>query len=168
MIAVLCMLSALSLCSFINPIVVYIHIYIYTYIHTYIYIYIHTYILTYFLTYLLTCMHTSYTYIYIQEFVLNTPTLQSMKWFNSNIGLAATHAVVYAQLMLDGLEKGVHVFMVQIRDEEHRPLPGIEVGDVGEKFGDHTIDTGYLRLKNVRIPRKHMLSKRQHVTSDGR
>ena len=91
-----------------------------------------------------------------------------MKWWNSNIGLSATHAAVYAQLIVDGVEKGVHIFILQLRDEEHRPLPGIEVGDVGPKLGDHSIDTGYLRLRNVRVPRKHMLSKRQQVTADGR
>jgi acyl-CoA oxidase len=91
-----------------------------------------------------------------------------MKWFNSSIGLAATHAAVYAQLILNGVEKGIHVFMVQIRDENHQPLPGVEVGDVGAKLGDHGIDTGYLRLRDVRVPRKHMLSKRQHISADGR
>lgn len=103
-----------------------------------------------------------------QEFVLNTPTLQSMKWWNSNIGIAATHAVVFAQLVIDKKEYGVHVFMVQLRDENHQPLPGIEMGDVGPKLGDHAIDTGYLRLQNVRIPRKHMFAKRQEVTPEGR
>eukprot|EP01090_Pellita_catalonica_P003340 TRINITY_DN13011_c0_g1_i1.p1 TRINITY_DN13011_c0_g1~~TRINITY_DN13011_c0_g1_i1.p1 ORF type:complete len:596 (-),score=88.12 TRINITY_DN13011_c0_g1_i1:18-1805(-) len=102
-----------------------------------------------------------------QEFVLNTPTLQSMKWWNSNIGITATHAAVYAQLVLDGKEYGVHVFMVQVRDENHMPLPGIEMGDLGEKMGDHGIDTGYMRLKDVRIPRTNLLAKRQHVRADG-
>lgn len=60
-----------------------------------------------------------------QQFVLNTPTLQSIKWWISGLGKVATHAVVYAQLILDGKEYGVHVFMVQVRDENHRPLPGI-------------------------------------------
>lgn len=46
-----------------------------------------------------------------------------------------------------GKEYGVHVFMVQLRDEEHRLLPGIETGDVGPKLGDNAIDTGYMRLK---------------------
>lgn len=103
-----------------------------------------------------------------QEFVLNTPTLQSMKWWNSNIGLAATHAVVYAQLCIDGKEYGVHPFMVQIRDEDHHALPGCEMGDVGPKLGDAGIDTGYLRLKDVRIPREHLFGKRQHVTPEGK
>ena len=34
------------------------------------------------------------------------------------------------------------MFMVQLRDENHRLLPGIEAGDVGPKLGDHAIDTG--------------------------
>jgi len=102
-----------------------------------------------------------------QEFVLNTPTLQSMKWWISGLGLAATHATVYAQLIIKGKEYGVHVFMLQLRDEHHALLPGIEAGDVGNKLGDNAIDTGYLRLKNVRIPREHLLSKRQHVEPDG-
>jgi hypothetical protein len=34
------------------------------------------------------------------------------------------------------------------------PLPGIEVGDLGTKVGENEIDIGYLRMKNVRIPRK--------------
>lgn len=102
-----------------------------------------------------------------QEFVLNTPTLQSMKWWNSNAGLFATHCTLYAQLVINGEEKGVHVFMVQLRDENHEFLPGVECGDVGAKLGDNAIDTGYIRLKNVRIPREHLLSKRQHVEPDG-
>ena len=35
------------------------------------------------------------------------------------------------------------------------------------KLGDLANDTGYMRLKNVRIPREHLLSKRQHVTPEG-
>ena len=102
-----------------------------------------------------------------QEFVLNTPVLGAMKWWNSNIGLCATHAAVYAQLIINGKEFGLHVFFVQVRDENHRPLPGIEMGDVGKKLGDNAIDTGYMRLQNVRIPREHLFSKRQHVEPDG-
>lgn len=36
-----------------------------------------------------------------------------------------------------GKEYGIHVFMLQLRDENHKPLPGIEMGDVGPKLGDH-------------------------------
>uniref|UniRef100_A0A6B2L0L2 Acyl-coenzyme A oxidase n=1 Tax=Arcella intermedia TaxID=1963864 RepID=A0A6B2L0L2_9EUKA len=103
-----------------------------------------------------------------QEFVLNTPTLPSIKWWPGTLGKAATHAIVYAQLILDGKEHGVQAFLMQIRDENHRPLPGIEVGDLGPKMGDHANDTGFLRLENVRIPREMMLAKNQEVTPEGK
>jgi acyl-CoA oxidase len=51
-----------------------------------------------------------------QEFVLNTPSLHSMKWWPSSMA-TATHAVVYAQLIINGVEYGVHVFWLQLRDE---------------------------------------------------
>ena len=50
-----------------------------------------------------------------QEFILNTPTLTSRKWWPGCLGKVATHAVVYAQLIINGKEYGVHVFIVQIR-----------------------------------------------------
>ena len=65
-----------------------------------------------------------------EEWVLSTPTLAAMKWWPSNL-VMATHCVIYAQMIIDGVEHGVHVFMLQLRDEELRPLPGIEVGDIG-------------------------------------
>eukprot|EP01062_Namystynia_karyoxenos_P012064 TRINITY_DN14325_c0_g1_i2.p1 TRINITY_DN14325_c0_g1~~TRINITY_DN14325_c0_g1_i2.p1 ORF type:complete len:714 (+),score=249.29 TRINITY_DN14325_c0_g1_i2:294-2435(+) len=102
-----------------------------------------------------------------QEFVINTPTLQSIKWWNSNIGLTATHCVLYAQLVHRGKELGPHVFFVQVRDENHRALPGVELGDCGPKLGDDAIDTGFARFRNLRIPRVHMLAKRAYIDEDG-
>lgn len=102
-----------------------------------------------------------------QEFIIETPTLQSIKWWISGLGKVATNALVYAQLIIDGKEYGVHIFMVQLRDENHRPIKGIQIGDVGPKLGDHCNDTGFLRLDKVRIPREHMLARWQHVTPDG-
>jgi acyl-CoA oxidase len=100
------------------------------------------------------------------EWVLDTPTLDSMKWWPSNM-VMSTHCVLYAQVIIHGEEKGVHVFFVQLRDEDLRPLPGVEVGDIGTKAGDNFVDIGYLRLKGVRIPRRHLMEKRQHVEPDG-
>ena len=103
-----------------------------------------------------------------KEFVLCTPTLSSMKWWPGTLGKIATHAVVYAQLVIDGKEHGVHAFMMQLRDENHKPLEGIELGDLGNKMGDNANDTGYMRLKNVRIPREFLLNRYQNVTEDGK
>lgn len=101
------------------------------------------------------------------EFVLNTPTLQSMKWWPGCLGKVATHCVLYAQLIIDGKEYGLNVFMMQIRDENHLPLKGIRLGDLGTKVGDHGNDTGFMILEDVRIPREFMLSKFKQVTREG-
>ena len=102
-----------------------------------------------------------------QEFVLSTPTLTAMKWWPGTLGKIGTHAIVYAQLLIDGREYGTQAFMVQIRDDKHRPLPGIELGDLGPKLGDAANDTGLMRLDNVRIPREHMLARYQQVSPEG-
>jgi acyl-CoA oxidase len=58
--------------------------------------------------------------------------------------------------------------MVQIRSlEDHKPLTGIEVGDVGEKIGYNTMDNGYLSFKDCRIPRTNLLSRFVDVDKEG-
>lgn len=101
------------------------------------------------------------------EFVLNTPTLQSIKWWPGCLGKVATHVVLYAQLIIDGQEKGLNVFILQIRDENHLPLKGIRLGDIGTKIGDHGNDTGFMILDNVRVPREYMLNRFKNVTREG-
>lgn len=48
----------------------------------------------------------------------------------------ANHAVVMAQLIIDGKGYGPHPFVVQVRDlKTHEPLENVHVGDIGPKFG---------------------------------
>jgi len=102
-----------------------------------------------------------------QEFVIDSPTLTSLKWWPGSFGLIATHSVVYARLIIKGKDYGVHEFMVQLRDENHKNMPGVEVGDIGPKLGYNLVDNGYCRFDHVRIPRKNMLCRYQMVTEDG-
>jgi len=102
------------------------------------------------------------------EFVINTPTLTSTKWWPGELGLVANHVICMAQLIIKGKNYGVHGFLVQIRDlETNKTLPGIEAGDIGEKFGFNTKDNGYLKFDNVRIPRDNMLMKYARVEKNG-
>ena len=100
------------------------------------------------------------------SFILDTPTLTATKFWNTGLP-SCTHCVLYAQLILKGKPMGIHVFFLQIRGADLEPLPGIEILDVGTKMGDGQADIGALRLHNVRIPRVHMLAKRQYVTKTG-
>ena len=78
-----------------------------------------------------------------REFELHSPTLTSTKWWPGGLGFTATHAVVYARLVLRARDLGVHGFIVQLRSlEDHAPLPGISLGDIGPKVGFNEIDNG--------------------------
>uniref|UniRef100_A0AAY4AC15 Acyl-coenzyme A oxidase n=1 Tax=Denticeps clupeoides TaxID=299321 RepID=A0AAY4AC15_9TELE len=103
-----------------------------------------------------------------QEFVLNSPTVTSIKWWPGGLGKTANHAVVLAQLHTQGKCRGLHAFIVPIRStSSHKPLPGVEVGDIGPKFGFDEVDNGYLKFANVRVPRGNMLMKYAQVEPDG-
>ncbi|KAK4434875.1 Peroxisomal acyl-coenzyme A oxidase 1 [Sesamum alatum] len=106
------------------------------------------------------------------EFVIHSPTLTSSKWWPGGLGKVSTHAVVYARLITDGKDHGVHAFIVQLRGlEDHRPRPGITIGDIGMKFGNgayNTMDNGVLRFDHVRVPRSQMLMRVSQVTREGK
>ncbi|XP_012257945.2 probable peroxisomal acyl-coenzyme A oxidase 1 [Athalia rosae] len=103
-----------------------------------------------------------------QEFVLNSPTLTSYKWWPGGLGHTANYAVVVAQLYTQGQCKGIHPFIVQLRDEDtHEPLSGIKIGEIGTKLGMNATNNGFLGFDHVRIPREHMLMKNSQVLEDG-
>uniref|UniRef100_A0A1D1Z8Z8 Acyl-coenzyme A oxidase n=1 Tax=Anthurium amnicola TaxID=1678845 RepID=A0A1D1Z8Z8_9ARAE len=105
------------------------------------------------------------------EFIIHSPTLNASKWWPGGLGKVSTHAVVYARLITGGQEHGIHGFIVQIRSlDDHLPLPGITIGDIGTKFGNgayNSMDNGVLRLNHVRIPRNQMLMRVCEVTREG-
>ena len=52
----------------------------------------------------------------------------------SGLGKTATHCILMARLFLDGKDYGPHAFVIQLRSlENHHPLPGVELGDIGPK-----------------------------------
>ncbi|KAG5524096.1 hypothetical protein RHGRI_030927 [Rhododendron griersonianum] len=106
------------------------------------------------------------------EFIIHSPTLTSSKWWPGGLGKVATHAIAYARLIVGGREHGVNGFIVQLRSlEDHSPLLGITVGDIGMKFGNgayNTMDNGVLRFDHVRIPRNQMLMRVSQVTCEGK
>ncbi|KAL0600964.1 Peroxisomal acyl-coenzyme A oxidase 2 [Plecturocebus cupreus] len=103
-----------------------------------------------------------------QEFVIHSPTLTATKWWPGDLGRSATHALVQAQLICSGARRGMHAFIVPIRSlQDHTPLPGIIVGDIGPKMDFDQTDNGFLQLNHVRVPRENMLSRFAQVLPDG-
>lgn len=100
------------------------------------------------------------------EWVLHTPSVAATKWWSTSLP-CSTHAIVFAQLNTAGKSHGLHMFMVQLRGADLKPLPGVELGDVGAMLGENDATIGYARFSNLRIPRRHLLERRQHVTAQG-
>src|SRR5947209_15219 len=102
-----------------------------------------------------------------QEFVIHTPDDESRKDY---IGNAARHggvAAVFAQLVTQGEGRGVHAFLVPIRDAEGRPCPGVSIEDCGHKAGLNGVDNGRLAFNEVRVPRDALLDRYGRVEPDG-
>ncbi|CAH0482423.1 unnamed protein product [Peronospora belbahrii] len=84
------------------------------------------------------------------------------------LGKTANHAIVHARLYVEGKDVGVQAFLVQIRSfDDHQPLPGIEVGDIGPKVGFNAVDNGYCAFHKIRIPRENMMMRYAKILPDG-
>lgn len=102
------------------------------------------------------------------EWVINSPTISSTKFWPVSIGYSATHAIVMAKAVIRERDYGNHLFMMQFRSlDDHRALSGIELGDIGPKFGFNETDNGFARFDHVRIPRENMLMGNVEVKRDG-
>jgi len=54
----------------------------------------------------------------------------------------------------------VHTFLIPIRDREtHEALPGLVIGDMGEKIGLHGIDNGFMVFNNYKVGYDALLDK---------
>lgn len=103
-----------------------------------------------------------------QSFILHSPRLESAKWWPGGLGKSATHAIVLARLLLGGKDRGLHSFIVQLRDlRDHTPLPGVTLGDIGPKLGFMSVDNGFCLFDHVRVPREHMLMGLAEISPDG-
>jgi len=106
------------------------------------------------------------------EFVIDSPTPSARKDY---IGGAAQHArmaAVFAQLITGGPDeephgRGVHCFLVPIRDENGDDLPGVTTGDCGYKGGLAAVDNGRILFDQVRIPAENLLNRYGDVAADG-
>lgn len=56
------------------------------------------------------------------EFIINTPTTVAQKYWITNSAVHAKWSAVFAQLLIDGTNHGIHGFLVRIRNEVSLPL----------------------------------------------
>ena len=102
-----------------------------------------------------------------QEFIIDTPDDNARKDYIGNAARDGRMAAVFAQLLTGGQGRGVHVFLVPIRDERGRACPGVRIEDCGEKGGLNGVDNGRLWFDQVRVPREALLDRFGAVAPDG-
>ncbi|NQX12613.1 acyl-CoA dehydrogenase family protein [Microbacteriaceae bacterium VKM Ac-2855] len=102
-----------------------------------------------------------------QEFVIRTPFRAAWKDYLGNAAIDGRAAVLFAQLVTQGVNHGVHAIYVPIRDENGAFLPGVGGEDDGLKGGLNGIDNGRLHFDDVRVPRENLLNRYGDVAPDG-
>lgn len=102
-----------------------------------------------------------------QEFVIHTPFRGAWKDYLGNAALHGRAATVFAQLITNNVDHGVHAFYVPIRDENGTFYPGVGGDDDGLKGGLNGIDNGRLHFTQVRVPRTNLLNRYGDVAPDG-
>ncbi|ADG77315.1 Acyl-CoA oxidase domain protein OS=Tsukamurella paurometabola (strain ATCC 8368 / DSM / CCUG 35730 / CIP 100753 / JCM 10117 / KCTC 9821 / NBRC 16120 / NCIMB 702349 / NCTC 13040) OX=521096 GN=Tpau_0678 PE=3 SV=1 [Tsukamurella paurometabola] len=106
------------------------------------------------------------------EFEIHSPTSSARKDYIGGAGKHARYAAVFAQLITGGpgeepTGRGVHCFVVPIRDANGDDLPGVTTSDCGYKGGLPGVDNGRIVFDRVRIPRVDLLNRYADVADDG-
>ena len=86
------------------------------------------------------------------HFILNSPSITSIKWWVGALGVGSNFALLVARLIIQENDYGPHALFVQIRDRKtHEPLPGVSVGDIGPKMGLVGNDNGFLKFESFKV-----------------
>ncbi len=97
---------------------------------------------------------------------ITSPTFTSGKEYIGN-ALHGRMAVVFAQLIVDGKNNGVHAILVPYRNENGDLLQGIKVEDCGYKMGLNGVDNGRIWFDNVTVPKENLLNRFGDVDNGG-
>lgn len=103
-----------------------------------------------------------------KEFIITTPENTDMKVWIGAAAHLANMSVVWAQLIVNGKNHGIHPFIVPIRNKsDHTLYPGVIIGDMGSKVGLNGIDNGFMIFKGVRIPYDNLLDRFSSINEEG-
>jgi acyl-CoA oxidase len=98
---------------------------------------------------------------------INTPHHYARKNYIGNAACHGQAATVFAKLIIEGKDYGVNAFVVPLRDEAGKTLPGITIEDCGRKMGLNGVDNGIIHFDNVQIPLDEMLNRFATINEHG-
>ena len=101
------------------------------------------------------------------EIVIHTPTENDGKEYIGN-ALHGSMASVFAQLIVEGENHGVHTILVPLKNEKGEQMPGVRVADCGYKLGLNGVDNGRIWFNQVRVPRENLLNRFGDIDENGK
>ncbi|MEM1258232.1 MAG: acyl-CoA dehydrogenase [Bacteroidota bacterium] len=112
-------------------------------------------------------INTTATYVHEERaIIIHTPGKDDNKEYIGNV-LHSTMATVFAQLLVNGKNQGVHAILVPLRDDNHQELSGIKIEDNGYKLGLNGVDNGKIWFHQVKVPVENLLDKYGGIDADG-
>jgi acyl-CoA oxidase len=93
-----------------------------------------------------------------RSFIINTPDDNAQKYWLGNAAQHGTHAIVFANLILNDKKYGIHAFVVQIR-KNGKLMPNITIKDCGYKAGLNGVDNGRIWFDNIEVSYDSLLDK---------
>ena len=102
-----------------------------------------------------------------REFVINTPTGSAHKEWIGNAAVHGRMMTVFAQLIVNGTNHGVHAILVPVRQPQGALCEGVRIADSGHKEGLNGVDNGRIWFDHVRVPREHLLNRFGDVSAEG-
>ncbi len=103
-----------------------------------------------------------------KTFIIHTPDEDARKEYIGNAALHGRMATVFAKLIIDGTDYGVSAFLVPLREQNGKTLPGVTIKDCGRKMGLNGVDNGVIYFDNVVIPQENMLDRFASVNDQGK
>ncbi len=102
-----------------------------------------------------------------KKFTINCPTVNSQKFWITNGAYYAHVAVVFAQTYVRGKHEGICAFLVRIRDDNLKCLPGVVIDDMGKKMASNGVDNARIIIRNVEVEREALLNRLIDIDENG-
>merc|ERR1711871_344775 len=81
-------------------------------------------------------------------------------------GYTAELGVVIADLRIAGKSHGPHAFLMDLRDDSGKLMPGIRIEDMGSKTVANDLDNARVWFDQVRLPKDSLLRKFADIQND--
>lgn len=101
------------------------------------------------------------------EIIIHSPTKLSGKDYIGNAAAHGQKAAVFAQLIVNGKNHGVHAVVVDIRDKDGNIAEGVTIDDCAYKLGLNGVDNGRIWFNQVRVPRFNLLNRFGNINEHG-